>query len=142
MPRGWRQKHQSNVCWKSSKIIGTWSHRLERKNRYQQTWISQYKICKPKVTSGFCAPKSSCYQRLYHRNQVKNGKVITIVEFRVQKLKVDFKMWNSFTKWETRNAIAPFWLITIRKKWNNDEYHRNNYIYVFWLYLCAKVIIV
>lgn len=34
--------------------------------------------------TGFCALKSSCYQRLYHGKQRKNGKVITIVEFRDQ----------------------------------------------------------
>ena len=63
------------------------------------------KICKPKLTSGFCAKKYSAIRWLYHKSKEKNGKVITKVESRVQNLKVAFKMWNSFTKRESRVTI-------------------------------------
>ena len=63
------------------------------------------KICKPKLTSGFCAKKYSAIRWLYHKSKGKNGKVITKVESRVQNLQVAFKMWNSFTKRESRMTI-------------------------------------
>ena len=85
--------------WESNRKIST-DRRL--KYRGKQTWILWYKICKTKVTSGFCAHFYPVMKPLYHKTGSKKGKVITKVEFRIQNMKVTFKMWNSLTKWESR----------------------------------------
>ena len=79
---------------------------LHRKWYLWDKCVNQYwQYHKPKLTSGFCAKKYSAIRWLYHKSKGKNGKVITKVESRVQNLKVAFKMWNSFTKRESRMTI-------------------------------------